>query len=248
MDAEEYPKLAAVEDTMWYFRALHAHVARALAKFLPRASRVDLVDAGCGTGGLIRRSKASHPQWRWTGVDLSPIACGLARERVGENTPIVEGSVTALPLADASCDVVTSLDVIYHVDDDEAALREFHRILRPGGIVVINVPAYPWLWSYHDVATHARRRYTRAQLLAKLRAAGFNVVGATYWNAVFFPLVVLRRKLLPAPRGRSDVQLFSPPVEAAFHFGMAIERTWLGALQRLPFGSSIFAVARKPLA
>jgi SAM-dependent methyltransferase len=248
MDPAEYPKLAAVEDAMWYFRALHSHAERALEKTVPVEKPAEILDAGCGTGGFIRRLKASHPKWQWTAVDLSTIACALARERVGDGVRVIEGSVTKLPLPDASCDAVTSLDVIYHVDDDAAALREFFRVLRPGGLVVVNVPAYRWLWSYHDVATHARRRYRRAEVLEKMHRAGFVAAEATYWNTVFFPLVVMRRKMLPAPINRSDVSLYPPPVEAVFNGGMAVERGWLRTMKRLPFGSSIFAVARKPVA
>lgn len=246
MDPAEYPKLAAVEDRMWYFRALHAHAERALAARLLAHPRAELLDAGCGTGGLIRRLKTSHPEWRWSGVDVSPIACRFTRERVGPDVEIIEGSVTALPMADASRDGITSLDVIYHVDDDVAALREFYRVLRPGGVLVLNVPAHPWLWSYHDVATHARRRYSRHELLEKLRGTGFVVEGATHWNTLFFPLVVMRRKFLPPPADRSDVRLYPGPVEAVFNLGMAAEVLWLNALKRLPFGSSLFAVASKP--
>jgi ubiquinone/menaquinone biosynthesis C-methylase UbiE len=248
MEADEYRKLAEVEDAMWYFRALHAHVERELAAVLgasrdaaPRA----VLDAGCGTGGLIRRLAPRHAAWRWTGVDLEPVACVLARERVGAAAEIREASVTALPFGDGTFDAVVSADVLYHVDDDAAALREFFRVLRPGGVAVINVPAYRWLWSYHDTAVHSRRRYARGEVLAKVRTAGFGPARATYWNTLAFPLVVVRRKLFPAPRGGSDVHLYSAPVEAAFDAAMAVERGWLRGVGRLPFGSSILAVARK---
>jgi hypothetical protein len=125
-------------------------------------------------------------------------------------------------------------------------VREFFRVLRPGGLVVLNVPAYPWLWSYHDEAVHARRRYGRREVLAKLRAAGFAEARATHWNALPFPLVVARRKFFPAPRDGSDVRLFPAPVEAGFRAAMALERAWLGVGGALPFGSSILAVAHKP--
>ncbi len=257
MNADEYHKLAEVEDRMWYFRALHAHVERELAAQF-RGQPAKILDAGCGTGGLIVRMSERRPMWGWTGVDASTLACELATQRTGVKFAAIAptrarpageirlGSVTDLPFTDGAFDAVVSADVLYHVDDDMAALREFYRVLRPGGVVILNVPAYPWLWSYHDVAVHSRRRYGRNEVVAKLRANGFAAARATYWNTLPFPLIVVRRKLLPAPREGSDVRLYPAPIEAAFDVAMVIERGWLGVFRRLPFGSSVFAVARKP--
>lgn len=263
MNVDEYRKLAEVEDQMWYFRALHEHIEHALVAALGgRAAAI--LDAGCGTGGLIRRLGDRHATWTWTGADVSPVACGIARQRLAKSDPsasaaaqpstgevaqpvnVIEASVTDLPFADATYEAIVSADVLYHVDDDRAALAEFHRVLRPGGILVINVPAYQWLWSYHDVAVHSRRRYSRTGVLERLATAGFATSRATYWNTIPFPLVVTRRKLVPAPKDGSDVHLFPPPVEAVFNAAMVVERAWLRGIGRLPFGSSIFAVARKP--
>jgi SAM-dependent methyltransferase len=244
MEIDEYLKLAGVEDQMWYFLALHGHIERALVRAGDNRPAA-ILDAGCGTGGLIRRLAPRHPAWRWTGIDLEPVACELARNRAGDVAKILHGSVTALPFPDAQFDAVVSADVLYHVDDDAAALREFFRVLRPGGVVVMNVPAYRWLWSYHDTAVHSRRRYGRGEVLEKLRAAGFGRARATFWNTLPFPLVVARRKLLPAPASGSDVKLYAPPIEAVFNGAMALERTWLRTGMRLPFGSSVFAVASK---
>jgi SAM-dependent methyltransferase len=241
MESEEYRKMAAVEDAMWYYRALHAHLHRALAPFLGRRP-ARILDAGCGSGGLIRRLSPLEPAWQWTGVDVSPLACELARGRC--QADIREASVTALPFPDASFDAVVSADVLYHVEDDTAALREFARVVRPAGRVVINVPAHRWLWSYHDVATHAKRRYTTREVRAKMQAAGWANIRATHWNALPLPLVILRRKLMPAPESGSDVRLYPAPVETAFKAAMALERAWLGTMGTLPLGSSILAMGQ----
>lgn len=245
MEADEYRKLAAVEDEMWYFKTVHRHVERLLRAQRQEEEPRRVLDAGCGTGGLIRRLSGRNPGWAWMGADLSPLACEFARQRL-PGIEVVEASLTALPLPAGRFDAVTSVDVLYHIEDDVGALRELHRVLQPGGAIVINVPAYRWLWSYHDVAVHSVRRYGRGEVARKLAAAGFGEIHTTHWNALPLPLVVVRRKLLPPPQAASDVTLQPAPIEAAFLAMMAAERAWMRFGLNLPFGSSILAVARKP--
>ncbi len=243
MEAAEYGKMAGVEDRMWYFRSLHGHIHRVLRARLGDAA-CDVLDAGCGSGGLIRRLESREPRWRITGLDLSPLACELAARRC--RARIVPGSVTALPLAAAACDAIVAADVLYELDEPAAALREFHRCLRPGGWVVVNVPAYRWLWSYHDVAVHSQHRFVRAEVAGLMTAAGFNLELNTHWNALPFPLIVARRKLFARPDDTSDVKLYPAPVEALLRGLMAIEHAWLRSGGRWAWGSSILAVGRKP--
>ena len=160
---------------MWYYRALHRHVGRSLARHLPPAARV--LDAGCGTGGLLRRLHEAQPAWVLTGVDFSPLACELARERTGGE--VVQGSITALPFPATAFDAVVSCDVVCQVTDPAQAVGEFHRCLRPGGVVVLTMPAYQWMFSYHDREVGNLRRYTRGEVNALLGAAGFTMVSST---------------------------------------------------------------------
>ncbi|HTO03420.1 MAG TPA: methyltransferase domain-containing protein [Opitutus sp.] len=253
--------MAAVEDEMWFYRALHAHLERELAAGLQGAggkrsfndpatqeNSVDasfaILDAGCGTGGLIRRLEQRRASWQWTGIDLEPLACELARTRCAAE--ILQGSLGALPFEDNTFDAVVCSDVLYHLDDDVAALRELFRVLRPGGVAVINVPAHRWLWSYHDVTVHGRRRYDRVELREKLLATGFTSERLTHWNALPLPLVVIRRKLLPAPPSGSDVRLYPRPVEAMFRLGTKLEAWWLNSVGSLALGSSLLVTGRKP--
>jgi SAM-dependent methyltransferase len=239
---DEYRKMAEVEDTMWYYRALHRHVERSLAAVLPAAARV--LDAGCGTGGLLRWLHEARPGWKLTGLDFSPLACELARARAAGE--VVQGSVAALPFAGAQFDAVASCDVVCQVAEPAQAVREFHRVLRPGGFAVLTMPACPWMHSYHDKAVGNLRRYTRREVDILLEEAGFIITHSTYWNMLLFPLAVLRRKLLPLAAPASDVRLFPAPVETGFNALMAVEHAWLGVGGRLPVGNSVLTVAQKP--
>jgi len=260
MEADEYRKLAETEDRMWYFRALYRRRAHWLARLLPAGRAavasgvgsapatvkppVQILDAGCGTGGFIRSLQAAGCEWQVTGVDLSPVACKLARERTG--VQITEGSITALPFADGTFDAITTGDVIYHIEDVAGALSEFARCVKPGGVVVVNEPAYRWLWSYHDDATDAKHRFSRGELLTRFRAAGLEVRFASYANLLALPLVVARRKLFPPAKLTSDVQVFPAPIEALFSAMAWLEHGWISRGWPLPAGCSVFVAGVRP--
>lgn len=243
MQSNEYVKLAEVEDHMWYFRALHGHVHRAARRDVPGGAALQVLDAGCGTGGLIERLHRLEPAWRFSGIDFSPLACDFAAKRCA--VPISQASITELPFPDASFDTIVSADVICQVPNPDQALREFHRCLRPGGRVVINVPAYMWMWSYHDDVCETKHRFERSELDALLGATGFKVAYSTYWNTLLFPLLAARRKLFGRGRATSDVQAYPAPIEAVCRAAMSLESAWLGAGFRLPYGSSVFACGIK---
>lgn len=226
---------------MWYYRALHARILQRLATW---AQSEPVLDAGCGTGGLLRRMERDGVVRHATGVDFSPLACELSRTRT--QARIVEADLTALPFSEGEFGAVVSADVLYHIPDDMGALRELRRVLRPGGVLIVNVPAYRWLWSYHDEAVHSQRRYNRAELRDKLEAAGFELQSITHWNMLLLPLVVFRRKVLPAPKHGSDVEAYAPWLNRMLGGVLRFEGILLELCKSLPAGSSLLAVARKP--
>jgi SAM-dependent methyltransferase len=243
MQPDEYRKLAEVEDTMWYFRALHRHAAALIRAHHPGV-RGRLLDAGCGTGGFMRRANSWFPGLRFNGIDLYQVACEYAHSRGVHR--IARASCTALPFGNESMAVVTSLDVLQHIPDDGKAVADIARVLEPGGLAVINVPAYQWLWSYHDDVTDTERRYTRGAMLKLLGSAGLEVVRSTYWNFLPLPVVVAKRKLLWRFVDTNDVKQYPALAERVLDAGMALERKWIARVGRLPAGSSVLVAARKP--
>jgi SAM-dependent methyltransferase len=236
MEAAEYALMDAAEDRMWWYRALHARLLDALDGVHGR-----VLDAGCGTGGLLAALAARRPDLALVGVDWSPTAA--ARAAAKSAVPVVRGSIAALPLADGSVDAAIAADVLCHAAvDPEAAAMELYRVLRPGGLLLVNMPAYGWLASAHDRRVHNARRHTAGQLASLLRGAGFQAVRVRYWNTLLLPLMVIQRKILARGDAASDVADFSPWLDAALHGMTELERR-LGI--KLPAGGSVLAVAER---
>jgi SAM-dependent methyltransferase len=242
LERREYDKLNAVEDEMWWFRGNHANLLTAFRGLEGRLPVGPLLDAGCGTGGLLAKLARELPEWRPIGLDADAMACAVARAKSGR--PVCAGSANALPFADRSLAAIFSADVLCHRNVDEVrALADFHRCLAVGGLLVMNLPSYQWLLSAHDRAVSNVRRYSQRRARALLRAAGFSKIRTTYWNTILFPLMVLRR--FAVRHEISDVMPFPPPVELAFRGIMRIENSLLGHGIRLPFGGSLLATAIK---
>ena len=210
---------------------------------MPGSSIGRLLDAGCGTGGLLRKLNAEFPEWHAAGIDADEGACSYAASE--KSALVCVGSVNQMPFADNCFGAIISADVLYHRNVDEGrALNEFRRCLRPGGVLVLNVPAYQWLYSAHDRSVHAARRYTRAGLERLLRDAGFSEIVSTYWNTFLFPLMVLRRVLTRNQTG-GDVIQYPAVIDRAFRGVMRMEGALLERGMRMPFGGSVLAAAVK---
>jgi ubiquinone/menaquinone biosynthesis C-methylase UbiE len=242
MEAEEYAAMARLESSLWWYRALHSKVVHALRQEAVSSGAFSLLDAGCGTGGLLRELETTFPNGSFFGIDLSQHAVEFASQNT--HATITQASVTDIPYEDAKFDVVTSIDVLYHRDvDPQRMLEECARVLRPGGSLIVNVPAYEWLRSYHDEHVATARRYTITSLNRTLKGHPFVCRYATYWNAILLLPLIIRRKLLP-PRSGSDVVEIPGWLDAIFYTAVSCENLVMRAGARIPFGSSVFAVYR----
>ena len=229
------------EERQWWYVGMRAIALALLEGALPPDPRRRVLDAGCGSGANLA---ALARYGRAVGADVSEDALALARRR---QAAAVGASVLSLPFGDTAFGLVTSFDVLYHrcVPDDAEAVRELARVLAPGGFLLVRVPALRMLWGAHDEAVHSRHRYTRAEVEALLRGAGFAVVRATYANFFLFPVILLRRTLdrLTGRHG-SDVAFLPAPFEALFRRLLLLE-AWLVRRVSLPVGASVLVLARK---
>lgn len=242
MEPAEYELMDAAEERMWWYRALHARVTDALHRRPGPAGAV--LDAGCGTGGLLRRlAVLGRPL---VGLDYNAAAAARAATKSGALT--AAGDANRLPFADVRFAALVSCDVLCHRAVEPAlALAEFRRVLAPGGTLVLNLPAYQWLHSAHDVRVHNDRRFTAAGARAMLAQAGFTRIEARYWNAALLPLMILQRKILRSDAAaKSDVEPFPPWLDAALHAVTAAERFLARLGLRYPTGGSILLVATRP--
>jgi SAM-dependent methyltransferase len=231
-----------VEDRHWWYRGRRRVLDRTIARLgLPPRARI--LDAGCGSGRNMADLARYGPV---TGVELSEAAASLARERhVGE---VVEGSVLEMPFAPASFDLVVCLDVIEHLQDDRAALRELRRVLAPGGALLVTVPAYQWLWSGHDEVNHHHRRYSRATLRRAAREAGWECTHTTHFNSLLLPVAIALRALdrLHTRATESSLDLWVPPAPLNWllQLPLDLEAAVIGRGGTIPAGLSLMAVLR----
>ncbi len=242
MKHDEYEIMFRVEDHHWWYVGLRAmldvHWRTYVLEDDPR-----VVDVGCGTGATLD----ALPDGAYSaGIDYSLDAVRFCRLRDVRCTAVA--SAEALPFPDRHFDAAISCDVLCQrsVRDKSVPLREIRRVLKPGGILLLNLPAYQWLHSSHDTRVCTDRRFTKTEVNQLLRDCSFEPLRATYWNTLLFPPIALLRlwwKLRPRPQ--SDLAgAWESPLAPLFKGLLYVERT-LMKLGPLPFGLSVFVVARK---
>ena len=246
MKLEEYRVMYEVEDTYWWYVGMRGIFLSLLNGHYGSRTDLKILDAGCGTGAMLSYLR---PYGEVVGVDISSEAVRLAGTREVDGCPLVQCSLTNLPFEDGSFDLVTSFDVICCIDEHGLAFQELSRVLRPGGRVVVNLPAYSPLRSEHDLAVHIKKRYTRADVAVQAERAGLTVERVAHANALLFPIaaaVRLAKKVpsKPASDARSDLKPLPSAINRGLTQVLLVER-WLLQRMDLPFGLSVVFVARK---
>jgi SAM-dependent methyltransferase len=244
MNPAEYERMFAHEDHNWWFVSRRELVARLIGRLAAGRPNSLIVDVGCGTGAT---ASLLGQFGRVVGIDFSPLALGPCRER--GISQLVAARAEQLPIEGGVADALVATDLIEHLDDDVAALREFRRVLKPGGVAVVTVPAYQMLWGEHDEALMHRRRYTTGSMRRAAEAAGFQTDELNHALCFLFPLALGRLA------GRSRRPVNRPPEAQVARVPAPINRALIGLQRfesrvadriRLPFGLSVVAVLRRP--
>ena len=241
---ESFDHLPEQEERSFWFRSRNRLIEWALRKYFPGAR--SFFELGCGTGVVLRALRSCRPDLALAGGE--PFAAGLevARSRLPD-VPLYQLDGRRLPF-EAEFDVAGAFDVLEHIDEDEAVLRQLHQAVKPGGGLLVSVPQHPWLWSPLDDYSHHRRRYTAEELVRRVQAAGFRVLRRTSFVSLLLPAVAYSRW---RGRGRETcdpTEEFRLPgsVERAFGGAMTAERGLIRLGVSFPAGSSLLLVARRP--
>ncbi|HTC60761.1 MAG TPA: methyltransferase domain-containing protein [Solirubrobacteraceae bacterium] len=242
MELEYELQTHRAEDRHWWYQGRRTVLERAIER-LGLPAHAQILDAGCGSGrNMVELARLGTV----TGVELSGTSVQLARERdAGE---VIEGSVMDMPFDDANFDLTVSLDVIEHLEDDIGALRELRRVTRPGGALLVTVPAYQWLWSGHDEINHHHRRYNRRTLLSAARSGGWELESFTNFSSLTLPVAILLRALerfMPSTT-KSSLDLWVPPAPLNWTLRqpLNLEAQVIGHGGSIPAGLSLLAVFR----
>jgi SAM-dependent methyltransferase len=243
MNPEEYEVMFQVEDHHWWYLGMEQITCGLLDTVVGRGRNLRVLDAGCGTGAVMRYLA---PYGRVVGFDFSAEALRFCTQRGHER--LSQASVLQLPFADNEFDLIVSFDVICEIGvDDGQALREFARVLKPGGRLFLRLPAFRWMRGRHDIAVHVAHRYDRREIKHKLRLAGLAPEKTSYANMFLFPIAAAKRWSERFTAGRqtgSDLTLDPGPLNGLLQTILSAEAPLIRSIG-LPFGLTVVALAQK---
>ena len=239
MEREVYEAMAEHDERHWWYRARRQVVAELIRRKVSLPEGARLLEIGCGTGhNLTMLGEFGQVD----ALEVDPIARGMAEKRLGRTVlssplPALEG------VPDDTYDMVAALDVVEHIPDDKAALEGISRVLKPGGKLLMTVPAHQWMWSAHDVVNHHQRRYSKRDFKRLVNESPLKLESIGYLNSLLFPLAMAQR-LASKLTGKEDANLAPPaePINQVLERVFALERRVIGRIP-LPPGLSLFAVA-----
>ncbi len=240
MMKNEYAEMAKMEEVYWWHRGRIKIVQKQL-DINTSSTDNDILNIGCGTGGTVGLLSRYGEVYN---VDVSEEAINFCKQKGLRNVRGYNGK--RLPYKDKRFDLVIALDVLEHIELDYEALVEWLRVLKPGGKLVMTVPAYQWLWSEHDERLHHQRRYTASQVHMLVSRSGYVMKKRSYAIVFSFPLIVLHR-LLSSITGRkreSSYVMLPGAINTLFTWLLYLE-AWMLRYLNFPFGTSIVVVAEK---
>lgn len=239
METREYKAMFEVEDTHFWYKGMRKITKTLLDKHLPKRKGLKIIDVGCGSGRNILFLK----KYGWvSGFDISPHAIKYCKKRGLKN--IKKGSIDKILYKDYFFNLVTCFDVLGQIEvkNINKSIKEFYRVLKPGGILLIRVAAYDWLMGYHDQAVHTKHRFENEELKILLKNNNFEVLKASYVNCFLFPLAIFKR--LFNKSSVSDVKPINHILNWIFKIPLFFEAVLIKYLN-FPFGLSIIIVAEK---
>lgn len=238
-----FSDLYTEEADYWWSKARRNLVNRFMAKFASPPDSMMVLDVGCGGGELLSSLEGYGKLF-----GLEPSVPGATQSQTRTRAKVIRGKAEELPFKEGIFDILTSLDVIEHLDDDSRALKNFHRVLNNQGIVILTVPAFKFLWSPRDILLEHKRRYTGAGLKLLLEKCGFKIIRCSYINSFYFPgllLYSLSKKLSRCTsKPRTDILLLPRWIDKLFSFILKVEENIL-LHTNIPIGTSILCIAKK---
>lgn len=234
--------MSDIEDNHFWYKGMRLISKSLLSRYLKNKDNY-ILDAGCGTGGNFR---LLNHFGNVVGIDISDTAVKLAKQKGITN--IKKASVDRIPYSDNSFDLITCFDVLGHKQvDEDKAIDEFYRVLKPKGLLMIRAAAYKWLYSYHDIEVQNSRRYTKSSLIKILKRKSFLPLKKTYANTLLFPLIALKRlvfNLFNLNKSGSDMKSVLSLLNILLFIPFIIE-AFIIKFVDIPFGTSIIIVAQK---